>query len=142
MDSVKVLPKGLSVIKEVMNELHTLIRDYNINIEKNTIINVTELIKEVYTEDVTKFKVITSSIGILIAYTNDKSYTVLVFSDNSIEKLAPVNMTDTLGLLDVDMTKFAYLSKCTFHFNKLYLPNQLDMIPSFEYEYEINDELE
>jgi hypothetical protein len=156
-------PKGISVIKNVMDELHDIIKKYNIKFINNTIINVTELIKEAYSEDVTQFKVLTSEIGFLItefyspdlsspedrpsksyskSYSSDNRfprYVLSIFSDNNIGRLEQVNLSDMLGLFGVDLTKFTYLSKCTFHFNKLYRPEQLDMIPSFQYNYGIDE---
>lgn len=148
-ETVNSLSRGLSVIRSVMDELHILIRDYNIKISKNTIVNVTEIIKEVYTENITEFRVLTSEVGFLITdiinppkfsedVYNKSSYLLSIFSDNNISRLEQIGLSDMLGLFGVDLTKFTYLSKCTFHFNKLYRVEQLDMIPSIEYKYETN----
>lgn len=149
MSKNEVVTRGLSVIENVMEELHLLISEFGLNILQSVIVNVTELIKDDYAEDVTKFRVITSKVGFIIDHmycppTNlgpdaKTSYNLIIFTDNKISGLEQVNLSDTIGLLDVDLTNFKYLSKCTFHFNRLYNTDQFNMIPSIRHSYTIRN---
>lgn len=146
--------EGLSVIKSVVDDIHDLMQifSYNsdrLNLFKNTIIDVTELIKEKYSKDVTKFKILTSRVGFIInsveelhddCYLNGKSYNyhLIIFADNKIDKLEPISLADLLGLFDLDMTDYAYLTNCTFHFNRSYNVDQFNMIPAVQFVYEMN----
>jgi len=146
-------PKGLFVIKKVIDEIHSLSnlnREFYLSIVKNVIIDISQAVSEEYSADVSKFKVLTSKIGIIIesfAYTSDykstddcdpkNTYYLKVFSDNKIDNLEQLNINDMLGLFDVDLINYPYLSKCTFRFNRLYNSDQMSMIPSIWYTYNI-----
>ena len=139
-------PKGLSIIKNVMDELHILISQYGLHAVKNKIVNVTELIKANYTEDISHFKVLTSQICFIIDKTyyqscltqnGKESYALIIFADNKAANLAQINLSDMIGLFDVDLSTYKYLSKCTFHFNTMYHKDQFDMIPAIRYTHHI-----
>ena len=116
--------------------IHNLILQYNLTILDNTIIDVTELIKEEYEKDLENFKVLTSRIVFIISNVeyresdNKIVYGLHVFSDKRVTSLDQINLTDILGLFDIDLIKFKYLPRCTFHHNLLYNKDQFDMIPA------------
>ena len=58
--------KGMDIIESILEELTTIMIDYNLNLMKNTIVDVTQVLKEKYESDVTAFKVLTSHIGFVI----------------------------------------------------------------------------
>lgn len=128
--------KGMDIIESILEELTTIMIDYNLNLMKNTIVDVTQVLKEKYESDITAFKVLTSHIGFVIEDYNwlSDGHTIKVeakiFADDKISSLAQININDTLGLLDLELSSFVNLSKCTFHFNRLYNEDQLGMIPS------------
>lgn len=134
-------PKGLSIIKNVMSELHKLISEYSLRVFNSIIVDISQLINEEYASDISRFRVITSQIGFVIegtiGFDHPEKYSLLIFSDNRISSMDQVNLADMLGLFDVDLTTFPYLSKCTFHLNRLYNTEQIKMIPSIKYIYEI-----
>ena len=136
---------GITVARKVVSELSELYEKYNILLTKHTIVNITEAIRDRYTEDVTKFRVLTSNISLIV----DKFYRnetpvhgsspimvdVIIFSDKRVESLPQVNLSDMIGLMDGDLSEFPYLSKCTFHNNGIYNMDQLHAIPSISYRY-------
>lgn len=130
--------KGMNIIESILEELITIMIDYDLNIMKNTIIDVTHVIKEKYESDVTAFKVLTSHIGVVIEdykWLDDENIIEVqakVFADDKISSLAQININDMLGLLDLELSSFVNLSKCTFHFNRLYNEDQFGMIPSIK----------
>lgn len=141
---------GMTVVRAVVNEMDELREKYNISLRKETIVNITELIRDKYTEDVTQFRVLTSSINIILNkvylegfYKNETTELieapyiadVTIFSDNRVSGLDLINLSDLVGLMDGDLSEFPNLSKCTFHTNRLYNKDQMDMIPSISYKY-------
>ena len=136
------LPKGLGIINKVMDELHSLIEDHDLHILKNTIINVSEAIKEEYEADVSEFKILTSQMNFIIDEVKvskspdlGRIYHLIIFPDNKVGNLEQLILPDLLDIVGIDFTKYEYLSKCTFHFNKLYYTDQFHMIPSIKYGY-------
>lgn len=135
----EVISMGINIIDKLVEELYSLTREYNINLEANTVINITQLIKDKYEENLEDFKVLTSQIGFIInnqfGGEYGQSWNILIFSDDKISNLAQINLSDMIGLYNVDFLDYKYLSKCTFHFNRLYSNDQLSMIPSMSRYY-------
>jgi hypothetical protein len=138
-------PRGLDVIESVIADIHSLLKELNIKLVKNVIFDVTESVKEAYTADVTEFKVVTSHINFIIkdivqhsvgieVVRNSVTYTILVFADSKVDNLEKVNLGEVTELFGVDLMEYTNLSKCNFHFNKLYLESQFNMIPCVEYK--------
>jgi len=148
------IPDNLKIINEVINEFHTLTK--YLRLEKNTIFNVTELIREAYSADINKFKVVTSQISFIITkifsnfpYIGSKpsqyrltEYELIIFADNKVDNLEKINIGETVELLDIDLMSFKNLSKCTFHFNRLYLENQFNMIPGILHRVYVKEKVE
>ncbi len=146
-------PMGISVIKKVIDDLHKLEINKNFQLEKNVIFNVSDLINSEYSSDLDKFRVATSQINFIIKsinknveasynydYTKDiYNYDILIFTDNKSSNLDQVNLTDLLGLFDIDINEYQYLSRCTVHVNRLYLPEQISMVPCIWYRYTIDE---
>lgn len=136
------LSSGYLVVKNVVDELDRLVtelldRDISLSISKNIVINITELLREEYTADVTRFKILTYQVGFIIDRISYPSgctaYDLIVFTDTKINNLEQVGLSDLIGLFDIDLANYKLLSKCTFHFNRMYRPDQFDMIPSIKF---------
>lgn len=125
------------IIYNVIEELKDIKEKVNINLYDSIIVNISELIKEEYSKDITEFKVLTSTVGLILTMNENvlRSTTrAIVFVDDKIKNLESVNLTELLGLVGVDLTKYKYLSKCNFLLNRLYLKDQINMIPGLIFE--------
>jgi hypothetical protein len=139
-----VNPIGLESITKVVDDLFDLWKlmgsdKNNIPFRRNVIFNVTELINSEYALDLEKFRVMTTQINFIINDVEIRSghiiYDLMIFPDNKVSNLEQVNLIDLLGVFDINLDNFTHLSKCPIHLNRLYLPEQFNMIPCLKYSY-------
>lgn len=130
---------GEQIIDGVIEEVIKIQNKYNIRFIDSIIINISDLIKEEYTKDLSKFQVLTASVGVIFTQDysdrsngDDNSKPVskaIIFNDENITNLPQTNLREIVSLVGGDFEDYNYLSRCTFHLNKIYKSEEIQYIP-------------
>lgn len=130
---------GEQIIDGVIEEVIKIQNKYNIRFIDSIIINISDLIKEEYTKDLSKFQVLTANIGVI--FTQDYSDRLngygnfepiskaIIFNDENITNLPQTNLREIVSLVGGDFEDYKYLNRCTFHLNKIYKSEEIQYIP-------------
>lgn len=130
---------GEQIIDGVIEEVIKIQNKYNIRFIDSIIINISDLIKEEYTKDLSKFQVLTASVGVI--FTQDYSdrsnddgnfkpiSKAIIFNDENITNLPQTNLREIVSLVGGNFEDYKYLSRCTFHLNKIYKSEEIQYIP-------------
>lgn len=122
---------GEQIIDGVIEEVIKIQNKYNIRFIDSIIINISDLIKEEYTKDLSKFQVLTASVGVIFTQDySDKSISkAIIFNDENITNLPQTNLREIVSLVGGNFEDYKYLSRCTFHLNKIYKSEEIQYIP-------------
>lgn len=130
---------GEQIIDGVIEEVIKIQNKYNIRFINSIIINISDLIKEEYTKDLSKFQVLTASVGVI--FTQDYSdrsngdgnfkpiSKAIIFNDENVTNLPQTNLREIVSLFGDNFEDYKYLSRCTFHLNKIYKSEEIQYIP-------------
>ena len=130
---------GERIIDGVIEEVINIQNKYNIRFINSIIINISDLIKEEYTKDLNKFQVLTASVGVIFTQdysdiSNDEGNfkpisKAIIFNDENITNLPQTNLREIVSLVGGNFEDYKYLSRCTFHLNKIYKSEEIQYIP-------------
>lgn len=122
---------GEQIIDGVIEEVIKIQNKYNIRFIDSIIINISDLIKEEYTKDLSKFQILTASVGVIFTQDySDKSISkAIIFNDENITNLPQTNLREIVSLVGGNFEDYKYLSRCTFHLNKIYKSEEIQYIP-------------
>lgn len=130
---------GEQIIDGVIEEVIKIQNKYNIRFIDSIIINITELIKEEYTKDLSKFQVLTANVGVIFTQdyldrsNGDGNFKpiskAIIFNDENITNLPQTNLREIVSLVGGNFEDYKYLSRCTFHLNKIYKSEEIQYIP-------------
>lgn len=130
---------GEQIIDGVIKELIDIQNKYNIRFIDSIIIDISDLIKEEYTKDLSKFQVLTASVGVILTkdYSNisigagdfDPIFKAIIFNDENITNLPQTNLREIVSLVGGNLEDYEYLNRCTFHLNKIYKSEEIKYIP-------------
>lgn len=130
---------GEQIIDGVIEEVIKIQNKYNIRFIDSIIINITELIKEEYTKDLSKFQVLTANVGVIFTQdyldrsNGDGNFKpiskAIIFNDENITNLPQTNLREIVSLVGGNLEDYEYLNRCTFHLNKIYKSEEIQYIP-------------
>lgn len=130
---------GEQIIDGVIEEVIKIQNKYNIRFIDSIIINISDLIKEEYTKDLSKFQVLTASVGVIFTQdyldrsNGEGSFKpiskAIIFNDENITNLPQTNLREIVSLVGGNFEDYKYLSRCTFHLNKIYKSEEIQYIP-------------
>lgn len=131
---------GEQIIDGVIEEVIKIQNKYNIRFIDSIIINISDLIKEEYTKDLSKFQVLTANVGVIFTqeyfstdWNADGNFKpiskAIIFNDENITNLPQTNLREIVSLVGGNFEDYKYLSRCTFHLNKIYKSEEIQYIP-------------
>lgn len=123
------MTEGMTVVNGVIVELQYIRDDIGLHLTNSLIVDVSEAIKLEYSMDLTKFKTLTATVGLMFIDHAVYDERVVVFNDESIKNLPPIDLRELLGVYGIDLEEYKYLKNCKFYINKIYKASEINQIP-------------